>query len=215
LKDPVKGTVYFEIPGNVEVMAKLVLSVPQNWASVSGRLLAPLALIAEERAEKNTGFSLGRYHDINPTIVGAHDSRNGEEVHPNLFALMVDQKLPGFVNFAEVGLYSEFPTVADAQRIAAGFLRKGYRGGLWFCKSYHDNSSHAISAECHIKFQPWREEFGLSDEFGSQPARIRLDWKSRYSGKEEDIAPIVSVCRALGLREYTPVKANASVVVAA
>ncbi len=201
-----KSNLFFEIPDNQEVMAKLVEAVPSDWAWLDGGLRALNTLISSGEVEENTGFALERFHTIRPTIVGSYDQSNGKRRIPNLFAIMVEQKLPGFINFNEAGYESRIITLDLAKQIAAGFLRKGYRGSLHFFKDCYNNNKYDNSARCELIFSPWRAPRGWSEEAGPQPARVMLEWESRYGGgEEEDIAPIAGVCRSLNLREYIPV----------
>ena len=199
-----RGELFFEIPDDQEVMAKLVEAVPSNWSWVDGGLHAPKILIASGQVEENTGFAVERFHSIHPTIVGSYDRNEGKRGKPNLFAIMVEQKLPGFIRFDEAGYDAHIVTLELAKRVAVGFLRKGYRGGLHFYRGCYDNSKYDNPARCGIIFEPWHGAPMRREEAGAQPARVKLEWESRYYGKEEDITPIVAVCRSLNLHEYAP-----------
>jgi hypothetical protein len=198
------GKLLFEIPDDQEIMAKLVEAVPSNWSWVDGWLYASDAIIASRQVEEHTGFDLQRFHSINPTITGSYDGDKGKRRKPNLLAIIVDQKLPGFIKFDEAGYGADIVTLELAKRIAISFLRKGYRGGLHFYSGCYDNSKYSNPARCSLIFEPWDGAPIEREEAGAQPARVKLEWESRYRGKEETIAPIVAVCRAFNLCEYTP-----------
>ena len=199
-----KGELFFEIPDDQEVMAKIVEAVPLSWSWIDGGLRAPSSMVASGQVEENTGFTLQRFHSIHPTIIGRYAGGKNERERPNLFAIMVEQKLPGFISFNEAGYDADIITLELAKSVAVGFLRKGYRGGLYFYKDCYDNRKHDNPAYCEIIFQPWQGAPICQEEAGAQPSRVKLRWESRYGGKEEDIAPIVAVCRSLGLSKYTP-----------
>lgn len=200
-----RGELFFEIPDDQEVVVKLVEAVPSNWSWVDGGLHAPKVLVASGQVEENTGFAVERFYSINPTIIGNYDRNEwGKQEKPNLFAIMVEQKLPGFITFNEAG-YDEHNIIFElAKRIAIGFLRKGYRGRLRFYQGCYNNKKYDNPARCEMIFKPWHGAPIYREEAGPQPARVKLEWESCYYGKEEDIAPIVAVCRSLNLREYVP-----------
>lgn len=195
-----KGTLFFEIPNDQETMVKLVEAVPDNWAWVDGGLFAPKDLIALGQVEENTGFVVERFHSIHPTIIGSYDENERRSRKPDLFAIMVEQKLPGFIIFNEAGYDAGVVTLELTKRLAVGFLRKGYRGGLHFYKDCYDNHKYENPARCDLVLQSGDSIF--RGEQGPQPARARLEWNVCYGGREEDIASIAAVCRSLGLREY-------------
>lgn len=200
-----RGELFFEIPDDQEVMVKLIEAVPPNWSWVDGGLHAPKTLVASGQVEKNTGFAVERFHNINPTIIGSYNQNEGKRGKPNLFAIMVEQKLPGFIKFDEAGYDTHhIVTLELAKRIAVGFLRKDYRGSFRFFKGCYNNSKYDNPARCEMIFEPWHGAPVYREEAGSQPARVKLEWESRYYGKEDDIAPIVAVCRSLNFREYVP-----------
>lgn len=201
-----KGELFFEIPIATanEVAPQLVSAVPSAWLWVDGGLHASENLIASGEVEENTGFALDRFHDIHPTIRGSYDQKNGIWRKPNLCAIMVERKLPGFITFNEAG-YDKSISLELAKLIATEFLRKGWRGWLSFYKDCQDNYTYHNSARASMIFQPWDGAPVCGVEAGPQPARIKLEWLDSYYGKMEDVMPIVKVCHSLGLREYVPV----------
>ncbi len=198
-----EGTLYFEIPDNSEIMMRLVGTIPANWLWVDGSLRAPKDLITSGQAEEHTGFALRRFRGSSPTIIGSYNEDERKERTPDLFTMMVERKLPGFVVFDEVGIDTGVFTLELAVRIAVGLLGKGYRGGLRFYKNYYDDSKFDNPARCDMIFNPWHGHH-TSEEAGSQPARVKIEWKSRFGGTEADVTPIINFCRSLNLREYAP-----------
>ena len=199
-----EGRLFFEIPDDQEVMAKLVEAVPSNWSWVDGELCAPKTLVALGQVEENTGFALQRFHNIHPTIIGGYDQNEGKDRKPNLYAMMVEQRLTGFIRFDEAGYSTYLISIELTKRIAAGFLRRGYRGRLHFFRGCYHNNKYDNPARCELIFKPWHGAPACHEEAGSQPACVKLEWNDRYNGKEDDITPIVAMCRSLNLREYVP-----------
>lgn len=198
------GKLFFKIPNDPEIMAKLVEAIPSNWLWVDGSLRAPRILVDAGQVEENTGFAIARFHDINPTIVAGYDDVNHRKIRtPNLFAIMVEGKLPGFVSFNEAGVDHDFVTLELAKKIAIGFISKGYLGWLNFYRDFHHNSKYDNSAQCSMALNSWHGPPVMKEEAGLQPARIKLEWSNSYDG-QEDIEPIAAMCRGLNLREYMP-----------
>ncbi len=198
-----ESELFFEIPDDQEVMVKLIEAMSLEWHWVDGGLHAPESLITSGQADGDTGFMVERFHSIHPTIVGSFVD-GGKRKKPNLFAIMVEQKLPGFIRFDEAGYDADVVTLELAKRIATGFLRRGYRGRLLFFRNCHNNNKYDNSARCEMNFEPWHGAPVCGREAGPQPARVKVEWNGRYRDSEEEVAPIVAVCRSLGLREYVP-----------
>ena len=196
---------FFEIPADPEVMARLVEAVPDHWRWVTGSLYPTKKLIASGVVQEDTGFVLARFHNINPTIAGTYDRSARARINPNFFAIMVDRKMPGFVFFDEAGLDCQTLPFSTVKRLAAGFIRNGYGDGfLDFRSNDHDNYMADNPARCNMIFQRWHGgEYHI--EKGPQVARIRVEWEEKFGGTKEHVAPIVSVCQSLKLREYQPV----------
>ena len=194
------GKLYFEIPEDSEVMARLVESIPNDWSWVDGTLDASRAPIDAGEVLKNTGLLCDRF-SINRLVV----PRDRKE-KADLFGILVDRKRPGFVSFREAGYDShDFPLVL-AKQFAAAFLNMAYRGWLTFFLNDYDNNKYDNGARCNFTFQPWTgaSMCGMNEEVGPQPPRVKLEWNENYGGQPLDISPIESVCRELGLKEYTP-----------
>jgi len=186
-----KSELFFEIPNDVEIMVKIIEAIPSDWAWIDGMLVAPKDLIDSGSAKENTGFTLKRFHDIGPTIIGSYNKERNERNHPDLYAIMVEHKLPGFVTFDEAGYECDIATFEVAKRIASGFVRKGYLGSLCFFQDCYANRKHQNPASCWISFKI---------------RKVEIKWHGNYGGKEESVAPIITVCRSLKLKEHAPEK---------
>ena len=190
---------YFEIPDDSEVMVRLVESVPSKWSWIDGSLHASDALVASGVVAGKTGFELSRFHTIHPTIVGS------SKMKADLYAIMVEQKLPAFIRFNEAGYGGEPVTMELSKKVIMAFLRKGYRGWLHFSAGCYDNNKDQNPARCDFAFEKWEGAPFQREESGKQPARLKLGWTEEYCGKARDIEPILSLCRTLNLRQYGPV----------
>ncbi len=193
---------FFQIPDDQKIIVQLAEAIPSNWAWINGELNAPEALIASGQAVKDTGFKLSLFHAIKSTIVTKCSQVERGRIKPELFEIMVEQKLPGFVNFDQAGDDEEEVTFELAKRIAIGFLQKGYSGDLRFF-SGHRNKEDNNYQQQKLK----HDHFARCDmRHGSNasPARVRLEWNSRHSGREEDLASIATVCHSFNLRKYVP-----------
>jgi len=196
---------FFEIPDCSKTMSQLIEAMPSNWGWVDGTLYAPKELIVSGQVAQDTGFAMQRFHSIKPTIIGGWDSAKGgaERKKPDLFALVVEGKLPGFVSFEEAGYGDTTVSLALAKRIAAGMIGKGYRGALYFYKDCRNNHKFDNSAACSLELRPWDGTHWGSVEGGKQLPRIRVEWHAFCGGKKEDVASIIAACRSFNLREYT------------
>src|SRR5262245_47371217 len=113
-----KGQLFFKIPEDQGVMTKLVEAVPSSWLWVDGGLSPCKALIESGQVEQGTGFMVERFHSIHPTIVGTWNQTHSRRNQPNLYAMMVEQKLPGFVQFEKAGYERDTITLELAKRLA-------------------------------------------------------------------------------------------------
>ena len=202
---------FFEIPDDDEVKVKLVEAIPDNWSFLDGQLNAPKSAINAGLVQEDTGFAVARFHSIKPTIIGRYDQKVQGRVEPNLFAIMVDGKLPGFVSFDEAGLEARSKgdiKMALSKRIVIGFIRKGYLGGLHFYSDCISNNKYYNPARCDMAFQPWDAGPLYDGECGPQPARIKLSWADTSRG-QIDIDPLRGICLSLGLRQYEPAVVSA------
>ncbi|MDO8551822.1 MAG: hypothetical protein Q7S03_04050 [bacterium] len=185
---------YFEIPDDSMVMVKVLEAIPPDWFLFKGLLEAPEALVSAGKAVKDNGFYVGRHYCIKPTVIRRSESRDRIEV-PDLFAFIVERKLPEFVSFVELGNNSSEITLDQGKEIIKGLLKLGYRGSIWFVKDSLHNG-------CDIRLIPWKGPSAANEEAGKQPARIRV---YRDKGEDVDMMPLVLSCRSLGLKVYEPV----------
>jgi len=197
---------FFEIPNDTNIMMKLVEVIPNSWSWIDGVLSAPKTLIDSGKAVAGTGYEISRFHSIHPTIKGIY--RDGKEQKPNLYAMIAEGKLPGFVSFHEAG-YDIDISFELAKKIAIAYLEKGYRGWLGLYSDCYDNSKYENPAACNIHFKPWekgRFSVNLSDKnTDDNPPVIEVNWTEKYGGKPELVQPIISLCHSLGLKELVPV----------
>jgi hypothetical protein len=191
---------FFKIPDDSEVTAKLVESIPDSWSCLDGHLAAPVSALVAGTALASTGIVINRRE---PEVVGKTKD-GGTRLHPDLAAFFVDQKLPGFIVLKESGFDRDAFALGQAKRIVAGFLRKGYRGWLTAYDRFHRDYKFENAARCEIEFSEWIGPTALGAEAGRQPARMKLIFEPRYGGTDVDIAPIVAACAALGLQQYEP-----------
>lgn len=192
----------FLIPENAEVMVELIGRIPDYWSWVDGRLNAPDDLLARKKAVAGTGFSISRSHSIGPTIIG-ETAVDREKRDPDLYAILVDQKLPEFIYFDEAGYGDRIVTLSLAKRIAVGYVRRGYRGKLYFYSDSMGNDKFYNCARSELALEPWQGAPCMREEEGNQPARIKLEWQDDHG--EELIAPVVIACGILALTEYEPI----------
>ena len=195
---------FFEIPDNKEVRTNLVKSIPSDWSWVSGTLNAPNDIILSGEAQKDTGFVAEIYgRDIHPNIVGKYDCLKKEQVKPDLFAIIAERKLPGFIRFSEGEYDGNTVTRELVKRMAVSFLQKGYGGNLYLPR-------YRYGPKCEMVFQLW-DAGKYGEETGEQPSRLKIEGYGKYRDEEEWMEPIITTCRALKLREYVPTKGGNAV----
>lgn len=196
------GKQFFEIPDDLELMTKLVEVIPSSWAWVDGILKAPRELIESGKALADTGFAIQRFHSIGPTIRGLW--QEGKEQQADLYGIIAERKLPGFVRFDEAGYESDI-SLELAKKIAIAYLRMGYRGSLFFYRDCCNNSKYNNPERYSLFLQKWHENIGVLGTVRiDYPPAIVMEWNEKYGGKPENLKPIVSLCRSFNLREFTP-----------
>lgn len=202
------GKMFFEIPDNQEIMVKLVGAIPDSWSWVDGSLTAPETLIKDGKVAERTGFAIQRPHTIYPTIVGEYNPTiHGRELG-DLFAIIVEQKLPGFIRFDEAGYIKREISLALAKRIATSFIQKGYRGHLCFYSGHYGEYKFPNPCRCDMALGGWYGAPFLNEESGEQPGRIKIEWDgNRWT--EEQANVFVALCKELKLTQYEPQRARA------
>jgi len=189
----------FEIPNEVEVMVKLVQAVPSSWLSISGVLEAPNVLVEVGDAIHDTGYNIDQFYTIKPTIVKASTTnrrKNDSRQNPDLYALIAERKMPGFVRFEEAGADSYEISFGTARKILISFLRQGYRGQVTFCGQRCNEGIGELPGsgrECEkcFFFFEWHYK---------NPPKVEI-WND---GRPENFQPLITACRAMGLKELTP-----------
>jgi len=193
----------FALPDYKEVAVRLVEAVSSDWSWLDGSLDAPQSLKDSGQVAVETGYAISRFHTIKPTIV-ASPSPPDLEGTPDLYGLIADRRFPDFVRFDEAGIYKPI-SLDEAKRIAIAYVRFGYLGFLFFYSNYHDNSKYHNAARCRIYLQtPMDSIDGIIYPQDMPLSAVTLEWDEEYDGKEEDLEPILSVCRSLDLPELTP-----------
>lgn len=178
-----------------EVIAKIIQTVPDDWAWLDGALKVPEVLLGTGQVARTVGFRLSQYCN-NPLIVGDSDRRDHRAATPDVTEILLG-KLPLFVHFTEAGFQTRSPSFRDAKKVAAHFAALGYHGWLSFSRDCYRDYKHQNPASCQMTFSveptgPHRENW-----------QIEIDWEAKYGGRAEHVDPLVAACRALGLRELS------------
>lgn len=188
---------YFEVPDDPEVMAKLVEAMP-DWQMLDGSLWTPQPLIDSGEALEKTGIVLSRFHSIRPTLQGMADGGMVSGLNPtDLFAVLVDNKKPGFILFDEAGYQERVVTMELSKKFAAAFLRKGYRGRLNFYRDCDDDDKFRNSARCTLAFS----SPGNVPNPKFKVPWVSVEWDPAFSEEYLGVSQILSVCRTCALLE--------------
>ena len=192
---------FLELPDDSEVMAQLVLAVPDTWAWVTGILKMRKLIADADMLSGSSGFELGARDKV--TIVGGYDGK-GRRSDPDIVRIVSTPALPDFVSFSYAGLYAH-GSIAYAKQIAAALLRQRYLGGMYFYRDAHHDHESANSAKASFCFTSNRIMHGetRADPEMRKPY-LHLEWFPHNGGKEAHIASIAEACRSLGLHEYGP-----------
>lgn len=196
----------FEIPDNENVMVLLLDAVPPDWVILHGILEAPRALRESGRAAGNTGLTFDSFHNV-PIIEGRYCPESQSTAVPDVYALVAEGRLPGFLWFNRARLGgSGALTFAVGKNIATAYVRKGYRGILSFLAREHGEGE--CPAECSFCLPGFvRKSFlkGRPPEYPTPAASI--NWNGERDGAEL-CSSVVRVCRSLELREldHVPVE---------
>lgn len=186
----------FQIPedGNA-FLADLIDAIPDNWSDISGTLDAPEKLILSGQAIRDTGYDCDRFNNRKITLCGRH-LRGTPSTKPDFQAILVDNKLPGFLTFSETG-YDRPEWFVIAKRLASGFARKGYRGLLDFSSGVYRETAYEHPAHCSINSVPWEKHVAIGKPWRMMPPAVVLTWNDKYGGKPELIEPMIKVCQTL------------------
>lgn len=180
-------------------VARLVAAVPDNWSDISGWLDA-----TDPDAAWDTGYEFHR-HGSGVRIVArrkwtAHD-KIAEVIRPDPVALLVEQRPPGFVSFDDTG-YDNNREFLVARALAAGFIRRGYRGWISINNGRGRKYADQKPAQVDIHLSPWSLLVDVSAPRRTVPPAIVLSWDVRHGGDLAQLEPVHAICRR-ALQEWT------------
>ena len=199
------GSLIFQIPEDSMVMSQLTEAVP-DWGRVGwigGCLIPTQAMIQNGQVAKDTGFKLSRFISDH-LLKGRYDPKAGGDLPCDWCEMLVERKLPAFVIFHQVGYSGSLISFSDAKQITKGFLNLGYRGALNFYSADYDNHEFENPERCRLHLERWRGYKCQEKGHAEHHPLISLEWNVEYGGKREELEPIVSFCRSLGLAELDP-----------
>lgn len=188
--------VTFQLPSrSTRAAIEIIDTVPSDWRSIAGELHAPKSAIRSGEVCASSGFRLSSRHRSQHTIIGrtersTHSEENLylvqlRELDPDLYAMMAERKLPGFVAFEEAGGGDTSIVTFDlARRIASAYVKRGYAGSLDFTSEFR-TVRKTFSERCVVR---------LAD------ACVELAWQDAYGGREDRLTPLFDVCRRVGRR---------------
>ncbi len=182
-----------ESDGNA--VAKIIHAVPDDWAWLDGALKAPEVLLGTGQVACTVGYHLSQY-TVNPIIVGVCDRRGRCSAVPDVTEILLG-KLPRFVHFTEAGFQTRSPSFREAKKVAAHFVALGYHGWLSFSRGCYRDYKHQNPASCQMTFSVEPTD-SLRENW-----QVEIDWQANYGGKAEYVDPLVTTCRALGLKEFS------------
>ena len=128
----------------------------------------------------------------------------GVELSPETVALLIERKLPKYVQCLEAGFENSrlpFPVV---KRLVVEYVRLGYVGEITFYRDCHDNSRYSNSARADFKLSRWVGAAIDEPESGRQPARVKLSCFEKFGGTPASYQPITTACGDSGLVSYAP-----------
>lgn len=195
------GQLFFRLPDQNSMLAKVVALIPRNWGWVDGFLRRPKIELQACIALRDVGYVINRSGDAR--LVKVTSGGRIMPVGSAMFEITVNSRMPGFIRFDEAGYDHTFP-FKYARTICKGLLQRGCRGRLSFFSADRNNSKYDNPARCFFLFQPWIGKPIDGIEQGYQPARVRIEWSEENGGSEADIASLVHKYRMLGLQEYIP-----------
>jgi hypothetical protein len=180
-------------------VARLIEAVPDDWSDMSGLLDA-----ADPDAAWDTGYEFHR-HGSSVRIVArrrwtSHD-KVAEVVRPDLFALLVEKRAPGFISFDDIGFNANWQFLA-ARSLAVGFIRQGYRGWLSINNGRDRKDADQKPAQVDLHMSPWSLLADVNAPRCIVPSAVVLSWDERHGGCLAQLEPIHAVCRR-ALREWT------------
>jgi len=188
---------------DVDVMHELIQGVPAVWGWkgwIDGELSAPMRMIRDGTAMRELWLELGDFSGGYPFTVSMSDRI--KDIVPDICALFIDKRNPGYVRFDKAGYLprNKQVTFEAARRLAAHYVLRGYRGHLSFVSAGHKGNMSENPLSCDMRLEVWKN--GPHPEVGIQPPRIRLQWRREYGGARDGIESLEAVCRKHGLKEY-------------
>lgn len=180
-------------------VARLVEAIPDDWSDVNGLLDS-----AEPDAAWDTGYEFHR-HGSGVKIVARRGctthSRVAEVVYPDLVALLVERRAPGFISFENAGYDSNWQFLA-ARSLAAGFIRRGSRGRLSINNGRGREYADEKPAQVDFRLSPWSLFLDTSTPRHTMPPAVVLSWDERYGGSLAQLEPVHAICRR-ALQQWT------------
>ncbi|MEK7612872.1 MAG: hypothetical protein AAB449_01860 [Patescibacteria group bacterium] len=212
-----KPELYFELQKEVadfprhrkiddaDIMQELIKAIPlvwgaQAWASwLDGELRAPSRLLRDQGAVPDLWLEIGDFNAGYPFAVSISD--RAKDLTPNIAALLIRKRNPGFVRFDKAGYLprNRAVTFETAREIAGYYVLRGYRGHLYFGAAARAGDLTKSPVSCDMQLDVWE---GYYPEAGTQEPRIRLQWDEGLGGRREHIEPLAAICRTHGLNEY-------------
>lgn len=178
----------FTVPlHDTEFLGCILDAVPDDWSGMSGWLEAPPG----DRVARDTGYS---YSSATGGIrLEARATNPPREIPGDPLAILIENKLPGFISFNRVGYWSRNEEFRLAKRLAASFVRRGYSGWLQFdfSRSKHMNQR---SAWLRLELQGWRPT--AAPRSNKRPPSAILGYNLSLGGSLENLAPLLRVCQS-------------------
>lgn len=191
------GNKIFLLPAEAESLGKIIDSVPTNWSWIDGVIRCPGDPAFRGKVAFGTGYAISRFNCSQPAIVGGTVPGSRERQRPDLLAIMVENKLPGFVTFDMAGFGRE-KELLSARRIAASFIGRGYTGWVKFVKSANVSERFHHSASCEFRVNSSTEE----------RSEVVISWEEKYGGNPKDIADVLAMCYSAALVPVWPQNQN-------
>ncbi len=143
------ANINFEFPTDNGDLAKLLESIPKDWATAEGILRPDIELIESRRVIPNTGFGIihgvfeyGKGYPVFFSVddVAFEDAIDGEGPKRKRFkpkndisGILFGNKLPSSIEFIEAGEWGE-EEFQRAREVAISAVKNGYKGRLFFSK---------------------------------------------------------------------------------
>ncbi len=217
------GKLIYELPEDINKVAKIVEAIPSDWYTLNGVLFATRELYEKGQVAKNLSLVVSGSEPRRPYIVGRCDdpqkwwtevkeiSRECECM-PEIADIALRNKLFSSVHFDKIGceaysyhpgyICNIFPLLSPMKELAAGLIRVGYDGYLSASNAYHTNYGYVMPDEFCLKYFHDVDYAGRLEglQYYSRQSRITLEWYNACGGRKEDFDEIVNVFDSLGLK---------------